>query len=121
MTALLDSGSEGNMWLEVRIPTRAARIDLHGVRQQVVRLAGGAVQGPATRMAQALKPGYAGGIRTCSVHQSHSGLSSQVRSCSTCGAHKHTTPAASVGQGMLFCDGRDISKRSCLGLAAIDL
>ena len=29
----------------------AARFDLHGMRQQVVRLAGGAVQGPATRPA----------------------------------------------------------------------
>ena len=31
------------------IPARAARFDLHGVRQQVVHLAGGSVQGPATR------------------------------------------------------------------------
>ena len=33
----------------MRIPTKAARLDLHGMRQQVVRLAGGAVQGPALR------------------------------------------------------------------------
>ena len=49
MTALLDSAFKGNRWLEVRIQSRAARFDLHGMRQQVVRLAGGAVQGPATR------------------------------------------------------------------------
>ena len=40
---------------------------------------------------------------------------------STCGAHKHTTHAVPVGQGMLYCDGRDISKWSCLGLAMINL
>ena len=33
----------------MRFPTRAARLDLHGVRQQVVHLAGGSVQSPATR------------------------------------------------------------------------
>ena len=33
----------------MRITSRAARFDLHGMRQQVVRLAGGAVQGLATR------------------------------------------------------------------------
>ena len=33
----------------MRIPIRAARFDLHGVRQQGLRLAGGTVQGPATR------------------------------------------------------------------------
>ena len=59
----------------MRIPSRAARSGLHGVRQQVVHLAGGSVQGPATRVAQALKPGYAGDICICSVHQSHRGLS----------------------------------------------
>ena len=35
----------------MRITSRAARFDLHGMWQQVVRLAGGAVQGPATRLA----------------------------------------------------------------------
>ena len=33
----------------MRFPARAAMFDLHGVRQQGVRLAGGTVQGPATR------------------------------------------------------------------------
>ena len=33
----------------MQIPTKAARLDLHGMRQQVVRLAGGTVQGPATK------------------------------------------------------------------------
>ena len=31
--------SEGNRWLEVRIPFKAAGLDLHGVRQQDVHLA----------------------------------------------------------------------------------
>ena len=45
------------------IPTRAARFDLHGVRQQGLRLLGGAVQGPATRAG--------GGPRACAcrAHQ----------------------------------------------------
>ena len=33
----------------MRIPAWAARLDLHGVRQQVVHLAGGPDQGPTTR------------------------------------------------------------------------
>ena len=37
------------------------------------------------------------------------------------GAHKHTTHALLVGQGRRFCDGRDISQRSYLGLAMINL
>ena len=52
-------------------------------------------------LAEALQPGHARDICTCSVHQSHTGLSSQVRSCSTCGAHKHTTHAVPVGQGVM--------------------
>ncbi len=35
------------------MPSRAARFDLHSVRRQVVRLAEGTVQGPATRAGRA--------------------------------------------------------------------
>ena len=44
---------ERAMWL---------KLVLHSVRQQGVCLAGGAVQGPATRAGRGLKPGHAGDI-----------------------------------------------------------
>ncbi len=52
----------------MRIPTRAARFDLHGVRQQ-----GFALQEALSRvlppgLAEVLELGHAGHIRTCSVH-----------------------------------------------------
>ena len=42
--------SECSRSLEVRIPTGAARFDLHGMGQQLVRTARGTVQGPATKV-----------------------------------------------------------------------
>ena len=51
------TASEGNRWLEVRIPSRLQDMTCMACgRQRVVCLAGGAVQGPATR-AEASKPG----------------------------------------------------------------
>ena len=49
-------------------PSQAATFDLHDVRQQGVRLAGGSVQGPATRAGGGLELGHAGHLRACSVH-----------------------------------------------------
>ena len=47
------------------MPVRIPRFSLHVMWQQVVYLAGGAVQGPAIRVAQALRPWHAGDICTC--------------------------------------------------------
>ena len=117
-------------------PSQAARLDLHDVRQQGVRLAGGAVQGLATRAGRGPRAWARKGTCACPAHQgctnelrsvvSPSWRSCHARNCrhalsSTCGAHKHTTHAVQAGQGMLLCDGREISKRSCLGLAMINL
>ena len=105
----------------MRIPTRAARLGLHGMRQQVVHLAGGSVQGPATRVAQALKPGMQVISAFALFIQSHSGLSLSGEIMFNLWRLKHTTHAVSVGQGMLLRDGRDISTRSYLGLAMTEL
>ena len=45
MTALLDSGFKGNRWLEVKIPSRAARF---AVRSEWCAVR--AAQGPATKV-----------------------------------------------------------------------
>ena len=56
MTALLDSGSKGNRWLEVQIPCRAAR---SAVPSEWCALR--AAQGPATKVGGGPK-GHAGAL-----------------------------------------------------------
>ena len=76
----------------------AARIDLHGVQQRV----GGAVQVHATGAGGGIQAWAFRDICTCSSHQSLSGLSSQVRSCSTCGAHRIPSMLCHLAKACFF-------------------
>ena len=51
-------------WLEVRIPTRAASFDLHGMRQQVVPWREALFRVLPLGLAEVLRPGHAGDICT---------------------------------------------------------
>ena len=58
------------------------KFDLYSVRGQVVRLAEALPRVLPPGLAEGPKLGHAGSTCSCSVHQSHSGLSSRARACS---------------------------------------
>ena len=87
------SASEGNRWLEVRIPSRLQDLTCMACgRQRVVCLAGGAVQGPATRAGRGVKAWACRGRLHLCVHPTRAAqMSCRVSSLSS-------QPGQGVGQ-----------------------